>query len=64
MRRLVQILAALGALGVIAAVCKGLVEYDALEKAVLGRVPKGTIEANKVALKAGFEAGKTAMEQN
>lgn len=48
------------ALGVIAAVCEGLVEYDALEKAVLGRVPKGTIEANKAALKAGYEAGKDA----
>lgn len=50
------------ALGVIAAVSEGLVEYDALEKAVLGRVPKGTIEANKAALRAGFEAGKTAKQ--
>jgi 2-oxoglutarate ferredoxin oxidoreductase subunit gamma len=51
------------ALGVIAAVCEGLVEYDALEKAVLARVPKGSIEANKAALKAGFEAGKAAKEK-
>ena len=51
------------ALGVIAAVCEGLVEYDALERAVSGRVPRGSIEANKAALKAGYEAGRAAKDK-
>lgn len=42
------------ALGVIYSVTK-LVTKESLEKAVLARVPKGTEELNKAALKEGFE---------
>jgi 2-oxoglutarate ferredoxin oxidoreductase subunit gamma len=33
----------------------GVVTKKAIEKAVIGRAPKGTEEMNRVALKAGFE---------
>jgi len=43
------------AIGAIAGIT-GQVTYEAVEKAVLSRVPKGTEELNKKALKAGVEA--------
>lgn len=45
-------------LGAIAAISK-MVSRDAVEKAVLARVPKGTEELNKKALSAGFEMAET-----
>ncbi len=45
------------ALGAIAAIT-GQVTYESLEKAVLSRVPKGTEELNKKALRAGFQLAK------
>ncbi|GAB4372501.1 MAG: 2-oxoacid:acceptor oxidoreductase family protein [Deltaproteobacteria bacterium] len=48
------------ALGAIAAIT-GQVTYDAVEKAVLSRVPKGTEEMNKKALKAGYDLAKARM---
>lgn len=48
------------AIGAIAAIT-GQVSYEAIEKAVLSRVPKGTEEMNKKALKAGFDLAKARM---
>lgn len=48
------------AIGAIAAIT-GQVSYEAIEKAVLSRVPKGTEEMNKKALKAGFTLAKARM---
>ena len=45
------------AIGTIAAIT-GQVSFDAVEKAVLSRVPKGTEELNKKALMAGYELAK------
>jgi 2-oxoglutarate ferredoxin oxidoreductase subunit gamma len=45
------------ALGIITELA-GVVSHDAVEAAVLARVPKGTEELNLRALKAGFEAAK------
>jgi 2-oxoglutarate ferredoxin oxidoreductase subunit gamma len=42
------------AIGAIAAIT-GQVSYEAVEKAVLSRVPKGTEDLNKRALKAGYD---------
>jgi 2-oxoglutarate ferredoxin oxidoreductase subunit gamma len=36
----------------------GQMSLEAVEKAVLSRVPKGTEELNKKALKAGYELAK------
>jgi len=49
------IVANIVALGAIAAI-GGIVSKEAMEKAVLARVPKGTEEMNQKALAAGFEA--------
>jgi len=48
------------ALGAIAAIT-GQVTYESVERAVLSRVPKGTEEMNKKALKAGFDLAKARM---
>lgn len=48
------------ALGAITAIT-GQVTYESVEKAVLSRVPKGTEEMNKKALKAGFDLAKARM---
>ena len=48
------------AIGAIAAIT-GQVTYDSVEKAVLSRVPKGTEELNKRALKAGWDMAKAGM---
>ena len=45
------------AIGAIAAIT-GQVSYEAIEKAVLSRVPKGTEELNKKALKSGYNIAK------
>jgi 2-oxoglutarate ferredoxin oxidoreductase subunit gamma len=45
------------AIGAIAAIT-GQVSYESIEKAVLSRVPKGTEELNKKALKAGYSVAK------
>ncbi len=45
------------ALGVLVEITK-VVSKDAIEKAVLSRVPKAFLELNKAALEAGFEAAK------
>jgi 2-oxoglutarate ferredoxin oxidoreductase subunit gamma len=37
------------------------VTYESVEKAVLSRVPKGTEDMNKAALKAGFDLAKAVM---
>ena len=47
------------AIGAIASIT-GQVTYEAVEKAVLSRVPKGTEELNKKALKAGFDLANKA----
>ena len=47
------------AIGAIAGIT-GQVTYEAVEKAVLSRVPKGTEELNKKALKAGFDLANKA----
>jgi len=47
------------AIGAIAGIT-GQVTYEAIEKAVLSRVPKGTEELNKKALKAGFDLANKA----
>lgn len=47
------------AIGAIAGI-SGQVTYEAIEKAVLSRVPKGTEELNKKALKAGFDLANKA----
>lgn len=53
------IVANIVALGAITAL-SGVVSKDAIEKAVLARVPKGTEEMNKKALEAGFQAIESA----
>ncbi len=45
------------ALGVIANLLKHIVSLESVEKAVLARVPRGTEELNRRALKLGFELG-------
>ncbi len=45
------------AIGAIAAIT-GQVSYEAIEKAVLSRVPKGTEELNRKALQAGYNVAK------
>jgi 2-oxoglutarate ferredoxin oxidoreductase subunit gamma len=54
------IVANIVALGAITAI-SGIVGKEAMEKAVLARVPKGTEEMNLKALHAGFEAGEKAV---
>jgi 2-oxoglutarate ferredoxin oxidoreductase subunit gamma len=54
------IVANIVALGAITAI-SGIVGKEAMEKAVLARVPKGTEEMNLKALAAGFEAGEKAV---
>lgn len=49
------------ALGAIAAL-SGVVSRDAMERAVMARVPRGTEEANWKALRAGYEAGRSLKE--
>jgi 2-oxoglutarate ferredoxin oxidoreductase subunit gamma len=49
------------ALGAIAAIT-GQVSFDAVEKAVLSRVPKGTEELNKKALMSGYNLAKAQMK--
>lgn len=51
------IVANIVALGVLAAATDA-VPLDALERAVLARVPAGTEELNRAALRRGFEAGR------
>jgi len=51
------IVANIVALGLLAALTE-VVPMDALEQAVLARVPKGTEELNRTALRRGFEAGR------
>jgi 2-oxoglutarate ferredoxin oxidoreductase subunit gamma len=48
------------AIGAIAAIT-GQVTYESIERAVLSRVPKGTEELNKKALKAGFDLARARM---
>ena len=48
------------ALGAITALT-GKVTIESVEKAVLSRVPKGTEEMNKKALRAGYEMAKSKM---
>lgn len=48
------------AVGAITALAKK-VTLESVEKAVLSRVPKGTEDMNKNALKAGYELGKAVM---
>lgn len=57
-RPLVSNIVAIGALAEIT----GVVSREALTKAVLGRVPKGTEDLNKKALQAGFEAGRKLLD--
>lgn len=52
-REIVSNMVALGALVGLT----GVVTYEALQKAVLARIPKGTEELNKKALNLGYEAG-------
>lgn len=49
------------ALGVIVGITK-ILNKDALEKAVLNRVPKGTEDLNKKALTMGYEIGEGALQ--
>jgi 2-oxoglutarate ferredoxin oxidoreductase subunit gamma len=56
------IVANIVALGLLAALT-GVVPIDALEQAVLARVPKGTEELNRTALRRGFEAGRLHGQQ-
>jgi 2-oxoglutarate ferredoxin oxidoreductase subunit gamma len=53
------IVANIVALGVLAAVTD-VVPVDALEQAVLARVPRGTEDLNRTALRRGYEAGRQA----
>ena len=48
------------ALGAVVALTK-CVTTESLERAVLDRVPKGTEDANKKALAAGYEIAKKAV---
>ncbi len=52
-----EIVASIVALGALATLT-GIVSKDGLEAAVLARAPKGTEEANRQALHAGFAAGE------
>jgi 2-oxoglutarate ferredoxin oxidoreductase subunit gamma len=49
-------------LGVLAGLTR-IVSRESLEQATLARVPKGTEEANRKALAAGFEAAEQALEE-
>ncbi len=49
------------ALGAITALT-GKVRIESVEKSVLSRVPKGTEELNKKALRVGYDMGKAAMK--
>lgn len=53
-KTIVANIVALGAITVLS----GIVSKEAVEKAVLDRVPKGTEEMNLKALRSGFEAGE------
>jgi len=55
-----EIVANIVALGVITEI-SGIVTHEAIKKAVLARVPKGTEALNTRALEAGFAAGRTAV---
>jgi 2-oxoglutarate ferredoxin oxidoreductase subunit gamma len=55
-----DLFANIAALGALVAV-SGVVGEDALEAAVLARVPPGTEEANRTALRLGVEAGRAAL---
>ncbi|MCL5025445.1 MAG: 2-oxoacid:acceptor oxidoreductase family protein [Chloroflexi bacterium] len=57
-----EIVASIVALGALAALT-GVVSEEGLEQAVLARAPKGTEEANRKALHAGFAAGAELREQ-
>ncbi|MCL4371573.1 MAG: 2-oxoacid:acceptor oxidoreductase family protein [Chloroflexi bacterium] len=57
-----EIVASIVALGALATLT-GIVSQDGLEQAVLARAPKGTEEANRAALHAGFAAGHEVREQ-
>ncbi len=50
------------AIGAITAIV-GKVSYESVEKAVLSRVPKGTEELNKMALKIGYDMAKEKVIQ-
>ncbi len=56
-REIVANIVALGALTVLT----GIVSRDAVTKAVLGRVPRGTEDINQRALQVGFEAAGTLL---
>ncbi len=58
-RDLVANIVALGAVTVLT----GIVGREAITKAVLGRVPKGTEEINQQALKVGFEAAESVLSR-
>ncbi|MEW6398521.1 MAG: 2-oxoacid:acceptor oxidoreductase family protein [Bacillota bacterium] len=58
-----EIVANIVALGVLVALT-GVVPEEILEKAVLGRVPRGTEELNRRALQAGLAAGRGAAAIN
>ncbi len=51
------------ALGALVAITN-IVSKNALEKAVMSRVPKGTEELNRKALHMGFEIGENAVNRN
>ena len=55
-----DIVANIVALGVLT-VLTGVVSREAITKAVLDRVPKGTEEINQRALKVGFEAAESVL---
>jgi len=59
-RDIVANIVALGAITVLT----GVVSREAITKAVLGRVPKGTEEINQRALKVGFEAAESILSGN
>lgn len=56
-----EIVANIVAVGVIT-VLTGIVSRDAVTRAVMGRVPKGTEEINRRALQVGFEAAEAIMK--
>jgi 2-oxoglutarate ferredoxin oxidoreductase subunit gamma len=55
------IVANIVALGVLAAVTQ-VVPAEVLERAVLARVPRGTEDLNRTALRRGYDAGRQAVE--
>ncbi len=57
-REIVANIVALGAITVLT----GVVSREAVTKAVMGRVPKGTEEINERALRTGFEAAETLLK--